>query len=272
MATGLQNIHSHTAYCDGKLTPEEMVIAALEKGCDSFGLSGHSHASFDSKHSMSSDNTLKYISEINELKEKYAGRIELFLGVEQEYYSETEPEGYDFILGAVHYIKKDDELVCIDNGPERQRHAADTYFGGDYYSISEAYFETVADIINKTNADIVAHFDLVAKYNINGSVFDEMHPRYIAAALGAMERILDNCKLFELNTGAMYRLNKPEPYPSVFLLKELRKRGGEIILSSDSHDAESICHKFDEMEELLRTCGYTHTKRLTKDGFVDIKL
>jgi histidinol-phosphatase (PHP family) len=87
-----------------------------------------------------------------------------------------------------------------------------------------------------------------------------------------MDAILKNCKLFEVNSGAMYRLGKPEPYPSMFLIKELFKRGGEVIITSDSHDADSICHKFGEIRELLKTCGFKYSKRLTKSGFIDVAL
>ena len=267
-----QNIHSHTLYCDGKNTTEDMVLSAIKKGCDSFGFSGHSYAEFDVKHSMSPDDTKKYVSEVRQLKEKYTDRIEIFLGVEQEYYAGAVSEDVDFIIGAVHFVQKKGDFVCIDMGPDRQQAAVDEYFGGDYYAMAELYFQTVAAAIVKTKADVVAHFDLITKYNFGGSLFDETHPQYIAAALSAMDEILKSCRLFEVNTGAMYRFDKPEPYPSMFLLKELRQRGGEVIISSDSHNAESICFKYNEMQELIKHCGFTHIKRLTKNGFIDIEL
>ena len=268
----MQNIHSHTKYCDGKNTAEEMVIAAIEKGCDSIGFSGHSHADFDAKHSMSEDDTPKYVSEVQQLKELYADKIEIFLGVEQEYYAEPVAYGLDFILGAVHFIKKGEQLVCVDNGPNRQQAAADNHFNGNYYAMAELYFQSVADAIKYTKADVVAHFDLVSKYNFGGSLFDETHPQYVAAALDAMDEILKICRIFEVNTGAMYRFDKPEPYPSVFLLKELRQRGGEVIISSDSHNTESICFKYNEMLELVKHCGFSYIKRLANNGFIDIRL
>ena len=270
--TALQNIHAHTVYCDGRLTVEEMVDAAIHKGCDSFGFSGHSYAPFDSNHCMSQENTQRYILEIKQLKLKYAEQIELFLGIEQEFHSVQMPEGFDFVIGAVHYIRKRDILVCVDGGEKAQKLECDVNYGGNYYAMAEDYFETIANVVGKTNADLIGHFDLITKYNFSGCQFDETHPRYVNAALAAMDEILKTCKLFEVNTGAMYRFGKPEPYPSAFLLKELCKRGGEAILSSDSHDAESICFKFDEMKELLKTCGFKYIKRLTKNGFVDIPL
>jgi len=269
---GLQDIHTHTIYCDGKRTPEEMVMAALEKGCDSFGFSGHANAPFDLKFSMTEDETLSYINDIGCLKEKYAGRIELFTGIEQDYYSFSSPDGFEFVIGTVHYIQKGNKYVSVDAGARNQKQAVDIYFGGDYYTMAEEYFTTVAGVVEKTRADIVGHFDLVTKYNSGGSRFDESNPRYVDAALGAMEEVLKGCRLFEVNTGAMYRQNKTAPYPSAFLLSELCKRGGEVILTSDSHDTESICYKFGEMRDLLKACGFKYMKRLTQKGFIDIKI
>jgi len=87
-----------------------------------------------------------------------------------------------------------------------------------------------------------------------------------------MDEIMKTCRLFEVNTGAMYRTGKPEPYPSWRLLRELRKRGGEVILSSDSHDAASLCHKFGEMREILKSIGFKYIKTLTQSGFTDAAL
>ena len=272
MMTGYQNLHTHTTFCDGSLTPEAMVKAAIKKGCESIGFSEHSYVAFDTYYSMSLDLTGEYIIEVNTLREKYKRKIEIFLGIEHDYLTESVPDGLDFVIGTAHYVEMDGEFVSVDAGAKHQNMMVEKYFGGNYYIMAEKYFEVMADIINKTNADIVGHFDLVAKYNFDGSKFDEMHPRYVGAALGAMDEILKDCKLFEVNTGAMFRFNKPEPYPSVFLLKELRKRGGEVILSSDSHDAESLCFKFHEMQELLKSCGFDHIKRLTINGFIDVKL
>ena len=41
----LSNAHTHTTFCDGKNTAEEMVQAALDNGFVSLGFSGHSFIS-----------------------------------------------------------------------------------------------------------------------------------------------------------------------------------------------------------------------------------
>ena len=37
-----QDLHTHTTYCDGQHTTEEMVLAAINKGMKRIGFSGHS--------------------------------------------------------------------------------------------------------------------------------------------------------------------------------------------------------------------------------------
>jgi histidinol-phosphatase (PHP family) len=267
--TGFQDLHTHTTFCDGTRLPQDMIEAAIRKGCDSIGISDHSYVTFDKDYAMDPDTTQEYICVINALKAEYDGAIEIFLGIEQDYHTAWLPEGLDYRIGAAHYIRVGDEYVSVDSGAEYQQRMVDTYFSGDHYAMAEAYFSTIAGIMDVTDADFIGHFDLIAKYNFDGCLFDENHPRYISAALGAMDEILKRCKLFEVNTGMMFRFDKPEPYPSVFLLKELQKRGGEVILSSDSHVAEGLCHKFGEMRQLLGVCGFKHIKRLTNAGFVD---
>ena len=264
----INNFHTHSTYCDGSESLESMVTAAIGKGLTALGFSEHCHAYY-AEYNPSREEILEYMREVLELREKYADKIEIFLGIEHEVDADWLPDGFEYIIGAAHDIKIGDEFVSVDYGAEGQRRAAEQYFGGDYYAMAEAYFETTARI---KNADIIAHFDLITKYNLNGGLFDESHPKYVAAAISAMDEILKTQNLFEVNTGAMYRVGKTEPYPSAFLLKELYNRGGEVILSSDSHDGASLCYKFDEMKELLRHIGFRHLKTFTKNGFVNIDL
>jgi len=268
-----QNLHTHTTYCDGAQTAREMIEAALARGCGSIGFSEHSHVRFvERKYSMSPDAVGKYICEIKALKEEYRGRIGIFLGIEQDYDSDRVADGFDYVIGTVHHLKKGEQYITVDSSEYTQKRIVGEYYHGDYYAFAKDYYETVAVMTKKIDADIVGHFDVVTKNNFRGSLFDESDPGYIGSALYAMEEVLKDCRLFEVNTGAMYRVGKPDPYPSPFLLKELKKRGGEVILTSDSHSADSLFFKFDEMRELLISCGFRYIKRLTENGFVDDKL
>ena len=269
---GYQNLHTHTTYCDGVLSAEEMVKAAVKMNGASIGFSEHSYVPFDEEYSMKIEDTPDYIREINALKEKYRDTIDIYLGIEVDYFTDNVPDGLDYVIGTAHHVEKDGNFITVDGPAEHLFKMADEYFKGDFYEMAESYYKTMEDVVRKTNADIIGHFDLITKNNKDGCMFDDMHPRYIKAALNAMDKILEKINLFEVNTGAMYRRGTKEPYPSVYLLKELNKRGGEVILSSDSHCAESLFYKFDDMIELVKSCGFKYIKRLTKDGFIDEKL
>ena len=42
-----QNLHTHSIFCDGKDTIEEMTLEAISKGFDILGFSGHGYLDVD---------------------------------------------------------------------------------------------------------------------------------------------------------------------------------------------------------------------------------
>jgi histidinol-phosphatase (PHP family) len=272
MKLPLTNFHAHTLWDDGAETCEAMVLAAIAKGCAAFGISGHAFMGFDTEWCMTRSAETAFIREMDRLKKVYGDRLALLTGVEWDYFAPKPAGRYDYVIGSVHYIEKDGVLLSVDDTEERQRADVSRYYGGDWYAYTRDYFRTVADIVPKTAPDFVGHFDLAAKFNEGGKLFDESDPRYTEPALEALDAITASHKLFEINTGAQYRVGRSVPYPNPFFLKALFERGGEIIFSSDSHDGASIGFKFDEAAALARACGFKAAKTLTKDGMKEYKL
>ena len=101
------DLHMHTTYCDGNSSAEEMILSAIEKGLSAVGISGHSFTPHDPSYCMSREGTLKYIEEIRALKEKYSDRITVLLGLEKDYYADTDMTPYDYWLGSLHYLFSD---------------------------------------------------------------------------------------------------------------------------------------------------------------------
>ena len=58
------NFHTHTTYCDGKSTAEEMVQKAIELRFSQLGFSGHSFTPFDLEPCMTLDGTEEYKKQI----------------------------------------------------------------------------------------------------------------------------------------------------------------------------------------------------------------
>ena len=67
----IQNLHTHTCFCDGKDMPEDLVLKAIELGFDMIGFSGHSYTDFDISWHMTREKTELYKKEIAYLKDKY---------------------------------------------------------------------------------------------------------------------------------------------------------------------------------------------------------
>ena len=248
----MRDYHIHTTFSDGADTPEDMVRAAIEKGIDTIGFSDHSYTFFDESYCMMRSEIPEYIRTVSELKERYAGKITVLCGIEQDYFSAEGTEGYDYIIGSVHYVRADGEYIPVDESAEILWDAVNTRFGGDVYALVEEYFSNVGDVVRKTGADIIGHFDLITKFNENGELFDTAHPRYMAAWQRAADRLLETGKVFEINTGAISRGYRRLPYPDGDMIDYIRSRGGKFILSSDSHSRETMCYGFEKYEKLIK--------------------
>ena len=210
-----RDYHMHTIWCDGSNTAEEMVEAAVRQGLEEIGFSGHSYTWFDESYCMLPDETEEYKKELAALREKYAGRIRILTGTEQDCLSEASTEGYDYVIGSAHYVRVGDTFISIDESAQILRDAADRYFGGDMIALAEEYFRTVGAVAERTGCQIIGHFDLITKFNEDGTLLDESDPRYVAAWQAAADRLLQSDAVFEINTGAMSKGYRTTPYPAV---------------------------------------------------------
>ena len=267
----LANFHTHTAFCDGKNTPEEIVNYAIARGFDSIGFSSHAITEFNIDCELRDVNG--YICEINSLKEKYAGKIDIFLGAEFDYYSVgLMPEGcYDYKIGSVHFARMGgDEYLDFDYKPEIIREQVNKFFGGNSIAYAKKYYETLADMPNRVKADFVGHFDLLTKFiEKNPTLIDVEAREYKNAALEALIAVREKMEFFEVNTGAMSRGHRTTPYPAPFILDEMKIRKCKLILTSDCHNMTYLDYHFDEAKEYLKSHGFGSLWYLTKTGFVE---
>ncbi len=275
----LRDFHVHTNFSDGRDTPEAMVRAAIADGMTEIGFSDHSPTSFDDSYCMSPESAARYRDEIRRLKDLYSDAIIIRLGIEQDYYSDAPTDGYEYVIGSVHYARFREEdaasaphgaayddvdaavrepacikhadgyvYVPVDESRAVLEYAAERYCGGDVYALCENYFAAVADVVRKTGCGLIGHFDLVAKHNEKEPLFDESDERYVRAWKAAADRLLETGIPFEINTGAISRGAKTDPYPTKPVRAYLADRGARFVLSSDSHRTDTIRFAFDRFE------------------------
>ena len=253
--TATKDLHAHSTYCDGKCSPEEMVKAAIEKGLTVFGISGHSYTAFDKSYCMQLADIPRFIAEMRYLRAKYFDRIHVLCGTEQDYYSDYPTDAFDYVIGSVHYLHFSDAYIPVDWYADTLRKAAEQYCGGDIYALCEEYYRTVGDVVNKTGCDLIGHFDLISKFNgAPAPLFDERHPRYVAAWQRAVDQLLPTGVPFELNTGGVYRGYKDTPYPSPEIQTYILRHGGRLVPSSDAHTTDAIAFGFDSLPLEGKAC------------------
>lgn len=244
------NYHTHTCFCDGRDTPEQLVQEAIRLGCPALGFSGHSYTPYEAAW-MPKERILPYQAEIRRLQAVYSGQIRILLGIEQDYYSDETTDAYEYVIGAVHNLRRGGEYRPLDYTRDRLIATVNDWFGGDWYALAEEYYALVGNLYEKTHCRVIAHFDLIEKFNETCDLFDRTHPRYRAAALAALDRLKDAPVIFEVNTGAIARGYRTTPYPDPFLLQAMQDAGVRLMLNSDCHDRRFLLCGFDQYAHLL---------------------
>ncbi len=267
-----QNLHTHSVYCDGQNTLEELVQTAILKGFDSIGFSGHSHTSTGGCYCMSPEGTLEYKAEIRKLKVKYEDEIKIYCGIEYEMGSDVNLEDFDYIIGASHCMMLDGKSYDLDITVTQTQFIIDHYFGGNGLAFAKAYYEKMATLPNYGKFDILAHMDLITKFADVEKRLDITSKAYMDLVLSTAEALRGKIPLFEVNTGAIARGYRKTPYPAIPIIKALKDMGYGAVITSDCHNKDFLDCYFDESEELLRECGFREKYILTDNGFEPVSI
>ena len=244
----LQDFHTHTSLSDGADSPEELAQAAVSMGMTCLGISDHAYTPFDESYCLAAGSEEAYRRRVHALRERFQGRIRILCGIEQDFYAPVPAEGYDYVIGSVHFLRVRGRYIPVDLRPELLSEAARDVFDGDIYALVETYYETVSQVVERTGADLIGHFDIITKFLERVPLFDTQHPRCLAAWQTAADALLKTGKPFEINTGAMSRGYRTSPYPAPEILSYLRARGARFLLSSDCHEKEALMYRFSDFE------------------------
>ena len=267
----LANYHTHTTFCDGKNTPEEVILSAIEKGFSAIGFSGHGYTPYDLRYCMHDPEAFKQA--IPPLKEKYKKQIQVYMGTEEDAFAPVlNRSDYEYMIGSCHYfrVERPDasgyDYYPIDSGYGYFKKCLDL-FDHDPIRLADAYYGAFVPYILKRKPDIIGHFDLITKFDeketdmfLRNAEYEALAERYTKEALKA------DC-IFEVNTGAISRGYRQTPYPSAQLLHVLKREGGRVMLSSDSHAADTIDCAFTETRQLLKDIGFQYVYVLYNGEF-----
>lgn len=268
-----QNLHIHSTYADGKDKPEEMVLEAIKRGYDSIGFSEHSYNKYSPcLQQLRVEDMDNYKSEIRFLKEKYKDKIDIFCGLEYDLCSDVSTDGLDYIIGSVHYLEVNGNVFGFDRGLQETIDCINTNFSGDTLLLVKKYFETVASIPKKINADILGHFDIITKNNEKGKFIDTSSKEYLNLGFEAIGALKGKIPLFEINTGAISRGYRTLPYPQMEFLKEFNRQGFGVVFTSDCHNKDFVDCFYNESVQIAKDAGFKSKWILTDNGFKEVSI
>ena len=263
------SVHTHSTFCDGKHTMAEMAAAACAAGVKYYGFSGHIHTPCpsDAEVCMAADMTA-YRAEALRLRQEYAGRMEILLGIEWDLCSDLPvPEWADYWIGSVHNLHDPatGAYYCVDWKAEELERCRQELCGGDAMEMVRRYYAAVAEVA-AMKPTVLGHIDLITKLNGEGIFFDENAPAYRGVALEALRAADPKTTLLEINTGAVARGYRKNPYPACFLLEEWRGMGGRVIVTADAHTAEGILFGYQDAIDAAKKAGFKEITLLTLNG------
>lgn len=267
------NYHTHTVFCDGKETPEEIAMAAVEKGFDILGFSSHSMYPFASSWHILPKDFNAYVESVNSAKKKFSGKLKILLGFETDYiplvshpdferYKKLDP---DFLIGSVHYVFSEKGRLCVDYSASLLKEKIDTLYGGDSKKVVCEYFHLEREMLSKCSFSIIGHADLVRKNNSALKMFSENDSWYRKEIKATADAIKRSGVIAEVNTGAIARGYMEGVYPSDEFLALLREKNVPVTISSDSHSKENLDFAFDKALLAIKKAGYNELAFIDTD-------
>lgn len=212
------DLHNHTIWSDGIHTAENIVQNAIVNSITTIGISDHFET--DKCQSVSKSNLQDYINNINELKEKYKGQIEVLAGIE---------------------ICMNKELCDLDSLPYDELNKLDyvllEYI--DCYKHSVKLSE-VGEYASRFTCKVgLAHTDLLNSCKLYGSNF-------------VVNTLKENNLFWELNVNEGYDyfdilVRSIDSWKTSRFLKKLKKNEIPMSVGSDTH-----CLDYYDIEKLTK--------------------
>jgi histidinol-phosphatase (PHP family) len=267
-------------HAEGSL--EDVVRTALGAGFTCYGLSEHApryraQDLFPDEADLSPGDLVRAFANYGrravELREHFAGRIELLIGFETE---ALPPEGwleqmselrqehpyFDYVVGSVHHVDGN----CIDMSPEATEQAAAAAGGRE--RLECAYFDLVAEMVERLKPEVVGHMDLIRKFRGERISFS---PEVLRHVEGTLEAVRAAGSMLDVNAAPVRRGLGPA-YPAPPILAQAHRMGIPVTLGDDSHGPREVGVGLDGCLRDIAAAGYRQVHFLTRsDGTLERK-
>ncbi len=256
------NFHTHSSFCDGKASLQEMFDSAQDLGLLSLGFSSHAPLPFFRPWAMKAEDMDNYLKEISEITES-SKRMEVYAGLEVDFIpGRIGPSYYslqlDYTIGSVHFVDTfpDGEPWEIDNTHAVFMRGVDEIFKGDVKAGVCRYFEVTREMLELDCPTILGHLDKIKMHNRDGELFDEGASWYTSQIDLLIEAILRSGVIVEVNTRGKYQNKTTTTYPGLDILTKLASKNIPVTINSDAHHPKDLVNGFVEAVGDLRRAGF----------------
>lgn len=242
------NLHSHTQFCDGHATMEQMVESALAAGMEHYGFSPHSPVPIESPCNMQASDVPLYLDEVARLRHKYEPEgLQLYASMEIDYLGEEwgpahpyfRTLGLDYTIGSVHFIpNQEGVMVDIDGKFESFKAKMSRMFHNDIRYVVDTFYAQSIKMVEAGGLDIVGHFDKVGHNAGHFCPGIELEPWYEQHVHDLIDLIASKKVVAELNTKAWEGHHRM--FPNTRYLRRVLQRGIPLIVNSDAHHPHLI--------------------------------
>jgi len=243
----LYESHCHTTLCKHAFgTTDEYAEAAIARNFKGITFTCHCPLpdGFSASVRMTPEQFDEYIAMVHATRDKFAGRLDVRLGIESDFYPGVEPwleklhasVPLSHVLGSVHYQVGDYRKL---------------FYTGDTFSYQQLYYEHLALSAESGLYDTLAHPDLIKNESPDEWDFKRIQP-FIERAL---DRIAPTGVAMELNTSGVHKA-LPEMNPSPSQLVLMCERGIPVVIGADAHVAKRVGDGYSTALNLLENAGY----------------
>ncbi|KAG5644697.1 hypothetical protein DXG03_007920 [Asterophora parasitica] len=202
-----------------------------------------------------------FLEEAHRLKETYADRITLLVGLETEYITDPDLDALDallrrlgsrveYIVGSIHHVNS----IPIDFDRPTYEKALQSVEStvSTQNAFLCAYFDAQFALLQRFSPEIIGHFDLCRLYEPTLSVAE--YP----AVLEKLERnvifAVGYGALFEVNAAA-FRKGWDAACPGRDVIEMILRHKGRFALSDDSHGAHAVGLNYHRLLAYLQSVG-----------------
>jgi histidinol-phosphatase (PHP family) len=246
-----------------------MCRTAYAKGLAAIGFSSHAPLAKTlpkTEWNMPVERLGNYVDEVNAARQRWEGKIAVYLGLEIDYIkglrsaldNDITGLNLDYLIGSVHYLVPPHGAPFTVDGPAAElEKGIREGFAADGETMVNAYWDAVTEMLALGGFDIIGHLDLVKKNNAAHRFFNIESKTYTQRIEEVVRAAASGGFVVEVNTGGINRGYLSETYPSPEILRLLRRHNVPVMISADAHNAQDIDGHYQTACQTLLDAGYT---------------